>query len=105
MAATSRKQAALLRPFAFGLSKRFVRLFQSVVRVFLKGKEKLWQWLTDRRVNKHNNDRADDDACKVEKCPQPLPASSFWIIKNWLRHATETKHILAGGCRRVKPTC
>src|ERR1700732_3263996 len=103
MAAPCEQVAFLPGFFPLGLLDSLIGFFQGVIRELLEGKEKFWQRLPRRRVDKHNDDRADQDASDVEQCPETFPAAPIGVIKNWVCHALKTKNILAGGRRRVKP--
>src|ERR1700686_4143317 len=103
MAAPGKQIALLPGFFPLGFLDRLVGFFEGVIRVLLEGKKKFWQRLPRGRVDEHNDDRADQDASDVEQRPETFPAAPLGVIKNRLCHALETKNILAGGCRRVKP--
>src|SRR6266566_515077 len=73
-------------------------------RVLFEREQQLGQRLAANcGVDEHDDDGADDNARDVEDRTEPFPPRSSWIVKDSLRHASETKFILAGGVRRVKP--
>ena len=85
------------RLFPLGSFNPFVGFSECVIWALFEGKKKFWKRLASRVVYKNNDDGADYNASDVEQPTKPFPPASFRIIKNWMRHAYETKNILAVG--------
>jgi hypothetical protein len=72
--------------------------------VLLKLQEQLGQRLTAQcGVNENYDDRTEQNPGDVEQRSQPAPSRLAGVVENRMRHANETKDILAVELGRIKP--